>query len=92
MTADADIQEAKKTEENWLDTIKSDISDDEETLWASLSNYLPKADTFFDSSAELAKSFVRELFLMQSKTMDGACAAILHLTQSRKLRDYYTNR
>ena len=46
----------------------------------------------FDSTAELSKSVVRELFIVQSWMLDGACAAILHLTQSSKLNDYLHKR
>ena len=47
---------------------------------------------FFDAGAELAKSVVRELFTVQAWAVDGASAAILHLTQSSKLNNYMAQR
>lgn len=43
-------------------------------------------------AGELAKGLVREFFFMRTQVIDGACAALLHLTQSDKVRDYYKNR
>ena len=44
----------------------------------------------FDSGAEASKSVARELFSVQAWALDGASAAILHLTQSAKLANYMT--
>ena len=62
------------------------VGDPDKTVSTENSLYL------FDSSAELSKSVVRELFIVQSWMLDGACAAILHLTQSSKLNDYLNKR
>lgn len=43
-------------------------------------------------AGELAKGVIRELFFMRTQVIDGACAALLHLTQSDKVKDYYKNR
>ena len=51
-----------------------------------------KVGPIFDSSAEAAKSVVRELFMVQAWALDGASAAILHLTQSSRLSNYMTRR
>ena len=48
----------------------------------------PQLGRLFDSGAELSKSVVRELFTVQAWALDGASAAILHLTQSARLSDY----
>ena len=41
--------------------------------------------SLFDSTAEAGKSITRELFFIQKWVLDGASAAVLHLTQSRYL-------
>ncbi len=46
----------------------------------------------FSLSEELSKSFVRECFFLQTQMLDGICAALLHLTQSEDVKDYYRNR
>ncbi len=43
-------------------------------------------------AGEIAKGIIRELFFMRTQMIDGACAAMLHLTQSAKVKDYYKNR
>ena len=48
--------------------------------------------SLFDTGAELSKSVVRELFTVQAWALDGASAAILHLTQSAKLSNYMAQR
>jgi hypothetical protein len=40
----------------------------------------------------MAKSVVREMFFLRTQVIDGACAALLHLTQSEKVKNYYKNR
>lgn len=46
----------------------------------------------FSVAGEMAKGIVRELFFLRTQFIDGACAAMLHLTQSDKVKDYYKNR
>ena len=46
----------------------------------------------FSIAGEIAKGVVRELFFIRTQFIDGACAALLHLTQSEKVRDYYKHR
>jgi hypothetical protein len=46
----------------------------------------------FSVAGEMAKGIVRELFFLRTQFIDGACAAMLHLTQSEKVKDYYKNR
>ena len=48
--------------------------------------------SLFDSTAEAGKSITRELFFIQKWVLDGASAAVLHLTQSRYLQNYMTKR
>eukprot|EP00347_Sterkiella_histriomuscorum_P015983 403354949 len=49
-------------------------------------------DTVFDSTAEMSKSIVREMFHFSSQSIDGMCAAILHITQSKEIQSYYQRR
>ena len=51
---------------------------------------MPRLGRLFDSGAEASKSVTRELFSVQAWALDGASAAILHLTQSAKLGNYMT--
>ena len=46
----------------------------------------------FSFAAEIAKSITRELFFVQTQVLDDACAAMLHLTQSKRVGDYYRDR
>jgi hypothetical protein len=41
--------------------------EDASSMWQQLSNYLPETDLIFDSSAEYARMFMREMFTFQSK-------------------------
>ena len=49
-------------------------------------------ESVFDSTTEFFKSIVREIFHFSSQSIDGVCAAILHLAQSKELETYYLQR
>lgn len=46
-------------------------------------------DTVFDSSNELLKQVVREIFNYSKSAIDGVCAATIHATQSQHFKGYY---
>jgi hypothetical protein len=43
---------------------------------------LEYVDCMFDSSTEFCKSIVREMFHFSNQSIDGICAAILHILAS----------
>lgn len=49
-------------------------------------------EQLFDSSNELLKSIVREIFNFQRQAVDGFCAAAIHMLQSQHLKGYYDKR
>lgn len=49
-------------------------------------------DTIFDSSNEILKHFVREMFNFSKQAVDGLSAAAIHITQSQHLQGYYQSR
>ena len=48
----------------------------------------PNQAQIFDCGSELSKSFVRELFILQSWLIDGICAALLHIGQTSRIDNY----
>ena len=49
-------------------------------------------DKIFDSTNEILKGLVREIFTFNRNAVDGICAAAIHIFQSQHLQGYYRNR
>jgi len=46
-------------------------------------------DQIFDSTSEILKGLVREIFHFNKSAVDGLCAAAIHITQSQHFKGYY---